>query len=79
VYEETYTDGTIKTTTGNRIYGVTTSGMINGTQKQRNEATLAYHPELLPVIEAAAVLNDSLTQACLSLDAQRGCGEYKFA
>jgi hypothetical protein len=77
LYSEFYADGSTRSSRGRSITSMVTSGMLNGTGRQKKMAKQAYRPDLQPVIEAAAVLNHTLIDACLQLDDFHGYGEMK--
>lgn len=77
LYTERYSDGTVKSSRGYSLSSAITIKMLNGTSTQKKRAKQVYRSDLQPVIEAAAVLNRALTNACLELDAIWGYGEYR--
>jgi hypothetical protein len=78
LYREFYADGSERTVNGCSVYPMVTTGMLNGTKKDKKYELEACRPDLFPVIEAAAILNKTLIDACVILDEKRGCGEVEL-
>lgn len=77
IYEERYVDGTHKLVRGNSIHTVESSGLLNASRKKDKEYYKAeFAPQLLSVIQAAAILNQTIESACITLDAKRGLKEF---
>jgi hypothetical protein len=68
VYEVTMSDGSTRVTLGRAIVGIPGFDCLNGTSKQKKEAQSRVRPDLLPCIQAIAVLQSSIEAACLAAD-----------
>jgi hypothetical protein len=59
---------------GNSVWTIQHSGMLNGTKKRRAEYAKAYRPDLHTTIAAAALLYGAIESACLKIDESYGEG-----
>jgi hypothetical protein len=72
LYEERYSDGTIKTTRGDSVHSTPSFDDINGGDRKNLRG------DLFCILNAAAILNNELKETCLRLDRAKGIGEFKY-
>jgi hypothetical protein len=63
VYEVTMSDGSTRVTLGRAIVGIPGFDCLNGTPKQKKEAWSLVRPDLLPSIQAIALLQSGIRDA----------------